>query len=88
MIHKKMGHHVRPIYERDRANILKFLKDKGPQRPYVIGLACMPLKNKKGTHRQWANRWLLRLQKEDVIESVFDWDEITASNQWLYRIKE
>lgn len=82
MIHPKMGQRTRQIYERDRAKILEYLKDK-PRRPFEVGLACQPKTNKAGAHRQWANRWLLRLQLEDVVESVKSIDGII-----LYKVKD
>lgn len=83
MLHPKMGHRTRQIYERDREKILTYLKTHGPSRPFQIGLACQPSTNKAGAHRQWANRWLFRLQLEDVVESVKSIDGII-----FYKVKD
>jgi hypothetical protein len=49
--------------------VLVFLTKNGPTRPHIVGLQCMPTHLKAGTHKQWANRVLLRLQMKDQIES-------------------
>jgi hypothetical protein len=58
--------------------IISFLQSEGPQRPFVIGLKCMPKENKEGTHNQWAYKHLGHLLEKDLIRCFKNKDDITV----------
>jgi hypothetical protein len=64
-------------------SILTLLKTEGPQRPFIIGLRCMPKENKEGTHKQWAHKHLTYLLEKDLITTFKD-----RNDHVVYGIKD